>query len=42
MRFFIFLLQAILESPSNHLPVPKFEEQVIDNNISIGYGLALP
>src|SRR5678815_7079 len=41
MLFFIFLFQAILESPSNHLLVPKFEEQVIDNNISIGYGLAL-
>ena len=40
MRFFIFLLQAILESPGNHLPVPKFEAQVIDDNISIGYGLA--
>ena len=41
MLFFIFLLQTMIESSSNALPVPKFEEQLIDNNISIGYGLAL-
>ncbi len=41
MFFFIFLLQAMIDGPKNQLPVPKFEEQVIDGNISIGYGLAL-
>jgi hypothetical protein len=41
MLFFIFLLQAMIESGGSNLPVPKFEAQVIDDNISIGYGLAL-
>ena len=41
MLFFIFLFQAMVESRSNPVPVPNFEAQVIDDNISIGYGLAL-
>ena len=41
MLYFIFLLHAMLGVPGNQLPVPKFEAQVIDDNISIGYGLAL-
>ncbi len=41
MFIFLFFLQGIIEN--RHLPgmVPKFEAQVIDDNISIGYGLAL-
>ena len=41
MFLFIFLLHAMIEKSSNPFPVPKFEAQVIDDNISIGYGLAL-
>ena len=41
MLFFIFLLQAMIENNNTPPPVPKFEAQVIDDNISIGYGLAL-
>ena len=41
MLIFLFFLQVMFEN--RHIPVlvPKFEPQVIDDNISIGYGLAL-
>ena len=41
MHFILFLLQFMVESKNPHSPVPKFEAQVIDAAISIGYGLAL-
>ena len=41
MLFFLFFLQAMVESKHQPARVPKFEAQVIDDNISIGYGLAL-
>ncbi|MBA2761463.1 MAG: VCBS repeat-containing protein, partial [Segetibacter sp.] len=37
----VFLFQLVLEATQLVTPVPKFEPQTIDGNISIGYGLAL-
>ncbi|MCW3106570.1 MAG: repeat protein, partial [Segetibacter sp.] len=36
-----FLFQLIVAGMQLPDPVPKFEAQTIDDNISIGYGLAL-
>lgn len=41
MHLIFFFLQFIVQSENPHKPVPKFEAQVIDAAISIGYGLAL-
>ena len=41
MLFFLFFLQAVIVSKHTPSPLPKFEAQVIDDNVSIGYGLAL-
>ena len=41
MHLILFLLQFIVQNDNPHSPVPKFETQVIDAAISIGYGLAL-
>jgi FG-GAP-like repeat len=41
MHFILFLLQFIVQIENPHSAVPKFEAQVIDAAISIGYGLAL-
>jgi len=41
MHLIFFLWQFMVESNNPHSPVPKFEEQVVDAAISIGYGLAL-
>ena len=41
MLYLLFLLQVMVENKNIPRPVPKFEAQVIDDNISIGYGLAL-
>lgn len=41
MHLILFFLRFIIESKNPHSPVPKFEAQVIDAAISIGYGLAL-
>ena len=41
MLFIFFLLQVVVEFKSVTAHTPKFEAQVIDSAISIGYGLAL-
>jgi hypothetical protein len=41
MLLIIFLLQFLFESKLPPPPVPKFQAQVIDSAISIGYGIAL-
>jgi FG-GAP-like repeat len=41
MYFILFFLQFMVENKSIPDTVPKFEAQVIDSAISIGYGLAL-
>ena len=41
MLLFFFLLQFAVETKPVIAPVPKFEAQVLDSAISIGYGLAL-
>lgn len=41
MYLFLFFLQLMVEPKNQQYPVPKFEAQVIDSAISIGYGLAL-
>jgi hypothetical protein len=41
MLSIVFLFQLVLEATQLVTPVPKFEPQTIDGNISICYGLAL-
>ena len=41
MLLIIFFLQFLFESKYPPQPVPKFQAQVIDSAISIGYGIAL-
>src|SRR5688500_12657603 len=41
MLLILFFLQLMVEIKHTPGPVPKFEAQVIDSAISIGYGLAL-
>ena len=41
MLIFLFFLQGMIENRQIPALVPRFEAQVIDDNISIGYGLAL-
>ena len=41
MYFILFFLQLLVESKPIAGTVPKFEAQVIDSAVSIGYGLAL-
>src|SRR6187431_546721 len=41
MLFIFFLLQVVVEFKPVTAQTPKFEAQVIDSAISIGYGLAL-
>jgi hypothetical protein len=41
MLIILFFLQIIVQGKNSPDPTPKFEAQVIDPAISIGYGLAL-
>jgi hypothetical protein len=41
MLSIILLFQLAFQEMQSPRPVPKFESQVLDNNISIGYGIAL-